>query len=111
MSILLGLSVSQPYSISDPADPFATPLEILPERYIFATFNILRVLPAKLVGTLSMAYIPLLFLLISFGENVNKFQNPFRRPIVTSVFLTSSAHSGWLSFGSLVHISESLPLL
>ena len=111
LSILIGLSVSQPYNISEPADPFATPLEILPEWYIFATFNILRVLPAKLIGILSMAYVPLLLLLVAFGENVNKFQNPFRRPIMTSVFISSAVYSLWLSFGSLVSISESLPLL
>ena len=111
LSILLGLSVSQPYGLSEPADPFATPLEILPEWYIFATFNILRVLPTKLVGILSMAYIPLLFLLLAFGENVNKFQNPFRRPVMTSVFLSAAAYSFWLSFGSVASISEALPLL
>ena len=111
LSLLVGLSVSQPYSISDPADPFATPLEILPEWYIFATFNILRVLPAKLVGILSMAYVPLLFLLLGFGENTSKYQNPFRRPITVSLFLTSFVYSTWLSFGSLVPINESLPLL
>merc|ERR1719350_2576120 len=102
LSIVIGLSVSQPFGMSEPADPFATPLEILPEWYIFATFNILRVLPAKLIGILSMAYIPLLFLLLCFLENVNKFQNPFRRPVMTSVFLTSAVYSIWLSFGSLV---------
>ena len=111
LSILLGLSTSQPYGLSEPADPFATPLEILPEWYIFATFNILRVLPTKLIGILSMAYIPLLFLLLSFGENISRFQNPFRRPIMTSVFLTSFIYSIWLSLGSLTFISEALPLL
>jgi len=111
LSITLGLSVGQPYSLSDPADPFATPLEILPEWYIFATFNILRVLPAKLIGILSMAYVPLLFILVGFGENISKFQNPFRRPVMTSVFITSAFYSFWLSFGSVVSISESLPLL
>ena len=110
-SVLLGLVVSQPYSVSEPADPFATPLEILPEWYIFATFNILRVLPAKLVGILSMAYVPLLFVSIVFGEGVSVFQNPFRRPVTTTVFLTSSVYSLQLSFGSLACISEALPLL
>jgi cytochrome b6-f complex subunit 4 len=32
----------------EPANPFATPLEILPEWYFFPTFNLLRVLPNKL---------------------------------------------------------------
>jgi cytochrome b6-f complex subunit 4 len=41
--------------IREPANPFATPLEILPEWYFFPTFNLLRVLPNKLLGVLSMA--------------------------------------------------------
>jgi cytochrome b6-f complex subunit 4 len=32
-------------TIREPADPFNTPLEILPEWYFFPTFNLLRVLP------------------------------------------------------------------
>jgi cytochrome b6-f complex subunit 4 len=35
--------------IREPANPFATPLEILPEWYFFPTFNLLRVLPNKLL--------------------------------------------------------------
>lgn len=111
VSLVLGLSISQPYSISEPADPFATPIEILPEWYIFATFNILRVLPSKLIGILSMAYVPVIFLLIAFGENISKFQNPFRRPVMTSVFLSSFVYSLLLSLGSLVPITEAIPLL
>jgi cytochrome b6-f complex subunit 4 len=34
--------------LGEPADPFNTPLEILP--YFFPTFNLLRVLPNKLLG-------------------------------------------------------------
>ena len=109
--LVLGLSIAQPYSLVEPADPFATPLEILPEWYIFATFDILRVLPSKLLGVLSMAYVPLLFILVAFGENISKFQNPFRRPVMTSVFITSCVYSFWLSTGSLTPISEALPLL
>jgi cytochrome b6-f complex subunit 4 len=44
--------------IREPANPFATPLEILPEWYFFPTFNLLRVLPNKLLGVLSMAAVP-----------------------------------------------------
>ena len=111
LSLILGLCISQPYGISEPADPFATPLEILPEWYIFATFDILRVLPSKLIGILSMAYALILFIFICFGENYTKFQNPFRRLIMSSVSLTSFSYALWLSFGSLVSITESLPLL
>uniref|UniRef100_A0A453NPK0 Cytochrome b/b6 C-terminal region profile domain-containing protein n=2 Tax=Aegilops tauschii subsp. strangulata TaxID=200361 RepID=A0A453NPK0_AEGTS len=33
--------------IGEPADPFATPLEILPEWYFFPVFQILRTVPNK----------------------------------------------------------------
>ena len=84
--------MNQPYNISEPADPFATPLEILPEWYIFATFNILRVLPIKLIGILSMAYTPVLSLPTVLSKNINKFQNPLRRPVTNCVSLTSTVH-------------------
>jgi cytochrome b6-f complex subunit 4 len=58
--------------IGEPANPFATPLEILPEWYFFPTFNLLRVLPNKLLGVLSMAAVPAGLLTVPFIENVNK---------------------------------------
>ncbi|KAH9649738.1 CYTB CTER domain-containing protein [Citrus sinensis] len=38
----VGLAVLEPSMIGEPADPFATPLEILPEWYFFPVFQILR---------------------------------------------------------------------
>jgi cytochrome b6-f complex subunit 4 len=61
-------------TIREPADPFNTPLEILPEWYFFPTFNLLRVLPNKLLGVLAMAAVPLGLITVPFIENVNKFQ-------------------------------------
>ena len=58
-AILIGLGVLEPYAVGEPADPFATPLEILPEWYLFPTFNILRILPNKLLGIAAMAAVPL----------------------------------------------------
>ena len=57
-SILIGLAVLEPSALGERADPFATPLEILPEWYFFPTFNLLRVLPNKLLGVLAMAAVP-----------------------------------------------------
>ena len=58
IAILVGLGVLEPYAVGEPADPFATPLEILPEWYLFPTFNILRILPNKLLGIAAMAAVP-----------------------------------------------------
>ena len=58
--------------IGEKANPFATPLEILPEWYFFPTFNLLRVLPNKLLGVLAMASVPVGLITVPFIENVNK---------------------------------------
>jgi cytochrome b6-f complex subunit 4 len=90
---MLGVSMccwiisSSSNTIREPADPFNTPLEILPEWYFFPTFNLLRVLPNKLLGVLAMAAVPLGLITVPFIENVNKFQNPFRRPLASLTFI------------------------
>ena len=69
----VGLAVMEPTMIGEPADPFATPLEILPEWYFFPTFNALRVIPNKLLGVLSMAAVPVGLITVPFLESINKF--------------------------------------
>ena len=68
-AILIGLGVLEPYAVGEPADPFATPL-ILPEWYLFPAFNILRILPNKLLGIAAMAAVPLGLATVPFFENV-----------------------------------------
>ncbi|KAL1333865.1 hypothetical protein AAHE18_11G134100 [Arachis hypogaea] len=93
--VSLELSMSTCYCLSvgswEPADPFATPLEILPEWYFFPVFHILRTVPNKLLGVLLMVSVPAGLLTVPFLENVNKFQNPFRRPVSTTIFLIGTA--------------------
>jgi len=48
--------------------------------------------------------------LIPFIENVNKFQNPFRRPLATTLFLFGTVFTLWLGIGATFPISESLTL-
>ena len=110
-AILFGLAVSEPYSVGEPANPFATPLEILPEWYFFATFNLLRILPDKFIGVLSMILFPAILLVLPFIENLNRYQNPFRRPIMMTIFMFVCIYSIWLSIGSLEAIIKALPLV
>jgi cytochrome b6-f complex subunit 4 len=49
-------------------------------------------------------------MLVPFLENVNKFQNPFRRPLATTVFLFGTAVTLWLGIGATFPIRESLTL-
>jgi cytochrome b6-f complex subunit 4 len=85
--------------IGEPADPFATPLEILPKWYFFPVFQILL-----------MVSVPTGLLRVPFLENVNKFQNPFRRPVATTFFLISTAVALWLGIGATLPIDKSLTL-
>ena len=106
----IGLAVMAPTQLGEPADPFNTPLEILPEWYFFPTFNLLRVLPNKLLGVLAMASVPLGLITIPFIENINKFQNPFRRPISSLLFLIGFIVAIWLGIGACLPIDKAVSL-
>ncbi len=104
------LAVLDPTMIGEPGDPFATPLEILPEWYFYPTFQLLRILPIKLLGVACMAAVPLGLILVPFLEGVNKFQNPFRRPVAMTVFLLGTVITLWLGAGATFPIDKSLTL-
>lgn len=107
LALCVGLAVLDPAMLGEPANPFATPLEILPEWYLYPVFQILRILPNKLLGIIFMSAIPLGLMLIPFIESINKFQNPFRRPIATIVFLTGILVAIWLGIGATFPIDRS----
>jgi len=106
----VGLAVMEPTPMGEPANPFATPLEILPEWYFFPTFNLLRVIPNKLIGVLSMAAVPLGLITVPFVESVNKFQNPFRRPVATTVFFVGTIFAVWMGIGATMPIDDAISL-
>ncbi len=110
IGLCVALAVLDPAMTGEPADPFATPLEILPEWYFYPVFQILRIVPNKLLGIAAMASIPLGLMLVPFIENVNKFQNPFRRPVATAVFLFGTFVTLWLGIGATFPLDESLTL-
>ena len=107
---VIGLAVLDPAAIGEPANPFATPLEILPEWYFYPVFQMLRVVPNKLLGVLSMAAVPAGLITVPFLENVNKFQNPFRRPIASLTFIVGTFVAIWLGIGATLPINQALTL-
>jgi len=107
---LVGLAVLDPAMLGDKADPFATPLEILPEWYLYPVFQILRVVPNKLLGIVLQTLVPLGLMLIPFIESVNKYQNPFRRPIAMAFFLFGTMITIYLGIGACLPIDKSLTL-
>ena len=70
---VLGLAVLDPMRNSDRANPFVTPLEILPEWYFYPTFQLLRMIPNKLLGVLLIAAVSTVLLIIPYLESFNKF--------------------------------------
>nr|ARO91107.1 cytochrome b6-f complex subunit 4 [Flintiella sanguinaria] len=110
IACVVGLAIMEPSSIGEKADPFATPLEILPEWYLYPTFNLLRVIPNKLIGISIMASIPLGLITVPFIESINKYQNPFRRPIATSLFLIGTFTAIWLGIGATMPINKAISL-
>jgi cytochrome b6-f complex subunit 4 len=110
IALCTSLAVLDPALIGEPANPFATPLEILPEWYLYPVFQILRIIPNKLLGITFQALIPLGLMLVPFIESVNKFQNPFRRPVATAVFLFGTLVTLWLGIGAAMPIDKSLTL-
>ena len=84
--------------------------EYLPSSDLDVSFNLLRVIPNKLLGVLSMAAVPVGLITVPFIENVNKFQNPFRRPIASLVFLFGTFTAFWLGIGATLPISQALTL-
>lgn len=109
-AMCFGLAVLDPAIIGEPANPFATPLEILPEWYLYPVFQVLRIVPNKLLGIAFMTSIPLGLMSVPFIESVNKFQNPFRRPLAMAVFLFGTAFTLWLGIGAVMPIDKSLTL-
>ena len=105
-----GLAVLDLALVGEPADPFSTPLEILPEWYFFPVFQILRVVPNKLLGVVLMASVPLGLIAVPFIENVNKFQNPFRRPIASLVFIIGFIFAVWFGIGACLPIDKAVSL-
>lgn len=110
IALCVGLAVLDPALVGEPANPFATPLEILPEWYLYPSFQVLRVVPNKLLGITLMTAIPLGLMIVPFLENVNKFQNPFRRPFAMVVFLFGTVVTLWLGAGATFPLAKSLTL-
>ncbi|MDY6938765.1 MAG: cytochrome b6-f complex subunit IV [Cyanobacteriota bacterium] len=107
LACVVGLAVLDPAMVGEPSNPFATPLEILPEWYLYPSFQILRTVPNKLLGIAITSAIPLGLMLIPFIENVNKFQNPFRRPVATTIFMVGTLVTLWLGIGATFPLDES----
>ena len=57
-----------------------------------------------------MAAVPAGLITVPFIESINKFQNPFRRPVAMTIFVFSVFVAIWLGIGACVPITEDLTL-
>nr|WQH63066.1 cytochrome b [Tetranychus urticae] len=70
-----------------PANPLNTPLHIKPEWYFMFAYAILRSVPSKMGGILSLLILFLLFILLMFNKsNYSKFF--FKKKMLIFIFLT-----------------------
>ena len=95
--LVAGISIHEPWGLGNEANPFCTPFEILPEWYLFATFNLLRILFDKIIGVSSIVYFISILVLSSLIHNLTIFQNPLRRPCSYFIFVCSIFYSLWIS--------------
>lgn len=104
----LSISFIEPTAIGERSDPFSTPLEILPEWYFFPTFNLLRIVPNKLLGVGSMAALPVGIVSLALSQNTINFLNLSRRPFVCAAYLRSSIMSVLLGLGATQSLIQAL---
>ena len=94
-----------------PANAFRTPLEVLPEWYLFPAFNLLRVLPSKSAG--AGAALALLAALASAplagAVLLAPSSSPLRRPASAGTVLSAAAAGLGLSLGALVPTASAPP--
>ena len=57
-----------------------------------------------------MAAVPAGLLTVPFIEGINKFQNPFRRPVASTVFIVGTVVAIYLGIGATLPIDISLTL-
>ena len=105
LSLATGQATMAPTEIGEASDPFATPLEILPEWFLLPTFELLRAIPNKIVGIAGMASVPLILITVPFIETINPFSNPLRRPLSTSAFIAGHMGSILLGYVSLMPVT------
>ncbi len=77
-----------PEDANTPADPFKTPAHIKPEWYFLAPYQMLKLIPNKLLGVSLQLVLVLIFLLWPFFD-AKEERNIMKRPVLRSVFFLS----------------------
>jgi cytochrome b6-f complex subunit 4 len=104
----VSLSFLFPVCIGERADAFETPAHILPEWYLYPLFNLIRVIPDKGLGVLSLVYLVVGLALVPFVEGLANFQNCIRRPFGAIQFVLGMFVSQWLGICAALPVWQAL---
>lgn len=77
-----------PEDANTPADPFKTPFHIKPEWYFLAPYQMLKIIPNKLLGITAQILITGIFIMWPFFDTKEE-RNILSRPLLLSVFFLS----------------------
>jgi ubiquinol-cytochrome c reductase cytochrome b subunit len=77
-----------PEDANTPADPFKTPAHIKPEWYFLAPYQMLKIVPNKLLGISVQIVLMTLFILWPFFDTKEE-ENILKRPLLRTLFIVS----------------------
>jgi len=77
-----------PEEATIPANPFKTPVNVRPEWYLLAPYQMLKIIPNKFLGIIIQLALFLVFLLWPFFDT-EKEKNIMKRPLLRGLFLFS----------------------
>ena len=104
----VGLAVMEPTQLGEPADPFATPWRFCPSGTSSPPSTPFAC-PQQAAGRARWRRCPRPHHR-AFPGSINKFQNPFRRPVATSVFLIGTFYAIWMGIGAAMPIDKAITL-
>lgn len=110
IALCVGLAVLDPIVMADPADPFATPEHLLPEWYLLPVYQLVRLIPYKIVGIVTMVAFATGLLLLPLIENIEWFDPRWRRLVSIAIFSVSTIVTLWLGLGASLPIERAFTL-
>jgi cytochrome b6-f complex subunit 4 len=110
IALCIGLAVLDPIVMADPADPFATPEHLLPEWYLLPVYQLVRLIPSKIVGIVTMVAFATGLLLLPLIENIEWFDPRWRRMVSVAIFSVSTIVTLWLGLGASLPIERAFTL-
>ena len=109
-SLCISLAVLNPVAISAPADPFATPDHLLPEWYLLPVYQLVRLIPYKIVGIITMVGFATGLLLLPLIENLNWLNPRLRQMVSIGIFAISTIVTLWLGYGATLPVEQAFTL-